>query len=170
MQYEANADKVTPAILTNHMYFNLAGEESGKDALGLVMQVRAKHYLPVLPTMMTSGEVLPVAGTPFDFIEPHRVGERISQDNEQLRNGNGYDHCFALDNRPESFARPADVVLTDAETKRSMELWTTEPGVQFYSGNWLDVKSGTKSGKPYGRRFGLCLETQVFYGLRLFSN
>ncbi|GLW08510.1 aldose 1-epimerase [Microtetraspora sp. NBRC 13810] len=150
IDYQARTDAPTVINLTNHSYFNLAGAGSG-DVLGHVVTIDADGYLPVDEDKIPAA-VAPVAGTPFDFTRPHPVGERIGQDHPQLVIGDGYDHCWALN--------PGDGVKARVEDPRSgriMELFTTEPGVQFYTGNSLDPGA-----TPYGRRAGLCLETQHY--------
>jgi aldose 1-epimerase len=159
IEYSASTDKDTVLNLTHHSYFNLAGAGSG-DILQHQVMLRAGRFLPVDATLIPTGELRSVAGSPFDFRTPAAIGARINQDDEQLKYGRGYDHSWALDSgggEPPVLA--AQVV--EPQSGRTMEVWTTEPAIQFYTGNFLDGLHG-KSGKVYDRRHAFCLETQHF--------
>jgi aldose 1-epimerase len=160
VSYDAATDRATPVNLSQHSYFNLGGEGCGRDILGHTLQLHAAHYTPVTPGLIPTGEIAPVAGTPFDFTRPHPIGERIGATHPQLAHGAGYDHNWVL-NGDSGQLRPAAEVH-DAHTGRLLRISTTEPGIQFYSGNFLNGTDKGKAGRPYAHRAGFALETQHF--------
>lgn len=159
ISYEATTDKPTIINMTNHSYFNLSGNLD-QAITGEELTVNADSYTPVDSTFMTTGEIASVEGTPFDFRTAKAIGRDISADNEQIRNGNGYDHNWVLNTRGD-ISIPA-VVLYDPASGIEMTMFTTEPGVQIYTGNFLDGTQTGKGGHTYGQRAAVCVETQHY--------
>lgn len=159
IEYTATTDKDTVLNLTNHSYFNLAGQANG-EILGHIVKIDASHFTPVDASLIPTGEIKSVEGTPFDFRKPHAIGERINDNNEQLHFGMGYDQNFVLDSSGGSLVEAAEVY--EPTTGRILKVLTTEPGVQFYSGNHLDGSITGKQGRVYKPRVAFCLETEHF--------
>jgi len=153
MDYTYSADKKTVVNVTNHAYFNLHGAGNG-DVLDHVLTLKASAFTPVDSVMIPTGELRQVAGTPFDFTTPHTIGERIGENYEQLILGKGYDHNYILDNKEE-----VDVTVYEPVSGRMLEVITDQPGMQLYTGNFLDGTKIGHGGKPFNYRSGMCLES-----------
>ena len=160
LEYRATTSKPTVLNLTNHSYFNLSGNNA-RDVMGNLVTLHAARYTPVDATLIPTGERRAVAGTPFDFRNPHRVGDRIRDaKDQQIRFGRGYDHNYIVDGAAGTL-RPAAVV-SDPVSGRTMEMSVTAPGIQFYTGNFMDGTFFGKSGRAYRQGDAICLEPGVF--------
>ena len=159
IDYRAMCDRDTVCNLTNHTYFNLSGHGSGP-VTGQYIQIPAQRYIPTVPGSIPTGEIAPVEGTPMDLREGLPIGARADEDFAQLTMAGGYDHNWCIDGADGSLRRAARA--WSRETGIVLETWTTQPGVQFYSGNYLDGCPAGKGGAPYAKRWGFCLETQHY--------
>ncbi len=157
IEYKATTSAPTPINLTNHAYWNLAGCSAGVTIFNHLLTIHAANYTPTDDTFIPTGEIAPVEGTPVDFREPHAIGERIAQ---IAGTPGGYDHNFVIDGAPGALRHAATV--KDVGSGRVMEVWTTEPGLQFYTGNFLDGTLTGKGGTVYQKNMALCLEAQKF--------
>ena len=160
IQYEATTTAPTVINMTNHSYFNLSGDPKQFSVLDHLLSINSTSYTPVDDTYMTTGEIIPTEGTPFDFSKLHPVGERIKADDEQIRNGNGYDHNWVLDSAGDINKMAA--LLYSPDSGITLFVYTDEPGIQVYSGNFLDGTVKGKKGVVYEQRHGICLETQHY--------
>ncbi len=161
ISYQAATDKTTIINLTQHSFFNLAGNAKPTSTVcGNILTIHADYYTPMDEVSIPTGEIAPVEGTPMDFRTPHTIGERIDSNFEQLVFGKGYDHCYVL-NKKEAGELSFAAKVVEPESGRTLEVYTTEPGVQLYTGNWLGGFEG-KYGATYPERSAVCLETQHF--------
>ena len=158
--YEASTDAATIVNLSQHVYFNLNGHDAG-DILGHELMLAADYFTPVDKNLIPTGDISAVAGTPMDFTAPGKIGWQVDEPEEQLKYGLGYDHNWVLSARQRGELLLAASVYTE-ESGRTMEVFTDQPGIQFYSGNFLDGAATGKGGAIYNRRCGFCLETQQF--------
>ena len=157
VQFTATTDKDTLCNLTHHSYFNLAGKG---DILDEIVQIDADKFTPTDSTSIPTGEIKSVEGTPFDFRQPTAIGARINDDDEQLKFAGGYDHNFVLNKLPGEFGKAATIY--DPASGREMEVWTTAPGMQFYTGNFLNGTIKGKGGRVYQKYDAVCFEPQGF--------
>jgi aldose 1-epimerase len=160
IEYRATTTADTPLNLANHAYFNLTGDPS-RTILGHTLKINAERFTPVDATLIPTGELRPVAKSPFDFRTATPIGSRIDSDDEQLKRGRGYDHNWVLNQVPGKATVHLAAVLTDPDSGRAMEIFTTQPGLQFYSGNFMNGKPAGE-GSVFGYRTGVVLETQHF--------
>lgn len=159
ISYEATTDKPTVVNLTNHSYFNLSGNTK-RDVLGHTLTLKASQFIPVDAGLIPTGEISTVKGTPFDFIQPAVIGARINDNHPQIKIGRGYDHCYVFDKPLGSYAHVG--TLYDSLSGRQMDVFTSEPGTQLYSGNFLDGSVTGKFNSVYAQRYAVCLETQHY--------
>ena len=161
IEYFASTDQPTIANLTHHSFFNLTGDPR-KSIANHLLQIPANFYTPVDEGLIPTGEIAPVDGTPFDFRNPTAIGERVENGHEQLKFGRGYDHNWVLDVRGQNNELRIAALVTEPTSGRVMEVYTNEPGIQFYGGNFLNGTDVGKGGIPYQYRTAFCLETQHF--------
>ena len=163
VRFQATTDRPTPVNLTQHSYFNLRGVYAPEgDVLQHAITIDADRFVPIDAGLIPLGALWPVTGTPFDFRQPRPIGERIGQPDKQLRHGSGYDHCWALNRGAGKRELRRAVHVREPDSGRVLELFTQEPGVQFYSGNFLDGSLTGKGGRRYEHRSGFCIEPQHF--------
>ncbi len=160
MEYTAVTDKPTHVNLTHHSYFNLISSRSGKSIADHQLRIYGSHITPVDENLIPTGELMPVEGTPFDFLEPVKIGDRVNDSHPQLQAGNGYDHNWVLDKETSELQKAAEVL--EPNSGRIMEVWTTDPGIQFYGGNFMDGGDTGKDGTKHDYRTAFCLEAQHF--------
>ena len=160
LEYRGTTDQDTVVNLSQHSYFNLRGAGHPGDVLGHIVEIKADRFTPVDEGLIPTGELRPVAGTPFDFRRPMAIGARIGEADPQLRFGKGYDHNWILNARPGELA--LDATVYEPESGRVLEVLSTQPGLQFYTGNFLDGSITGKDGRVYAFRHGLCMEPQHF--------
>lgn len=159
IEYEGTTDKKTIVNMTSHGFFSLSGlGNPTPSAMNVICTINADYYVPIDETSIPTGEIRKVKDTPFDFTQPHAVGERIDAEDVQIKNGAGYDHCFIL-NKKEPGELSFAAKITEPVSGRTMEVYTTEPGIQFYSDNWADGFAGS-NGSTFPRRSALCFEAQ----------
>ncbi len=160
IRYSATTDAPTIINMTNHSYFNLSGDPANHQVTADSLYINASNYTPVDSTFMTTGEIASVEGTPFDFRKMKLIGDDIDSDNEQVRNGHGFDHNWVLDTKGDDTVLAAEVYCP--ETGIVLKEYTDEPGVQVYAGNFLDGTVTGKKGVVYGHRTAICLESQKY--------
>ncbi|NCC09675.1 MAG: galactose mutarotase [Bacteroidia bacterium] len=161
IEYYATTDKATPVNLTNHAFFNLAGIANPSPTIGNhMLTINADHFIPIDEVSIPTGEILKVEGTPMDFQTPHTIQERIEADFEQLKFGAGYDHCYAL-NKQETGSLDLAATCVEPQSGRKMEVYTSEAGLQLYTGNWLNGFEGAH-GATFPARSAVCFEAQCF--------